>query len=125
MEEFLTFLPENEIKIVQTLRKIVLGCFPNPIEKLSYNVPYYYQHSRVCFIWPSTILWGNVKKEGVLLGFCKGYLLRDEINYLERNRRKQVFVRNFRALEDIDSDLVKTYIMEAILVDKQLQTQKR
>ena len=50
MEEFLTFLPENEIKIVQTLRKIVLGCFPNPIEKLSYNVPYYYQHSRVCFI---------------------------------------------------------------------------
>lgn len=47
IQDFLNFLPKHELDIVQRLRSIVLACFPNPIEKLSYNVPYYYQHSRV------------------------------------------------------------------------------
>lgn len=102
----------------------MLDCFPNPIEKLSYNVPYYYQHSRICFLWPSSIQWGNVKKDGVLLGFCNGYLLRDEINYLEKENRKKVYVKTFRDIEEVETDIVKTYIAEAILLDDQLRKQK-
>ena len=101
INDFLNFLPKNELEIVQYLRKLILKCFPHPIEKLSYNVPYYYQHSRVCFIWPSSIPWGNVQKNGVLLGFCNGNLMRDEINYLEKGNRKQVFVKTFHKIEDI------------------------
>ncbi|MCK5103307.1 MAG: hypothetical protein KAR17_10850, partial [Cyclobacteriaceae bacterium] len=68
IQDLLNFLPKHELDIVQHLRSIVLACFPNPIEKLSYNVLYYYQHSRVCFIWPSSVPWGKVQKNGVLLG---------------------------------------------------------
>ena len=78
---------------------------------MSYNVPYYYQHSRVCFIWPSSIPWAKVQKNGVLLGFCNGIFMRDEIDYLEKGDRKQVYV--------------KTYIFEALLVDENLKKYKR
>ena len=121
IQDFLNFLPKHELDIVQHLRSIVLACFPNPIEKLSYNVPYYYQYSRVCFIWPSSVPWGNVKKNSVLLGFCKGYQLRDEINYLEKDARKQVYVKTFYNTKDIDPHLIKTYIFEAISVDERLR----
>jgi hypothetical protein len=109
---------------VQHLRSIILECFPNPIEKLAYNVPYYYQHSRVCFIWPSSVPWGKVQKNGVLLGFCYGILMRDEIDYLEKGNRKQVYAKTFYKTEDIDPHLVKTYIFEALLVDENLKKNK-
>jgi len=118
IEEFLDFLPENELKIVQHLRSIILDCFPNPKEKLSYNVPYYFQQSRVCFIWPSSVPWGKVKRDGVLLGFTKGYLMRDEIGYLEKGDRKQVYTKTFHRIDEIDTELVKTYIFEALEVDQ-------
>lgn len=59
VEEFLDYLPDNEREIVDFLRNIVFNSLPNPTEKLSYNVPYYYLHSRVCFIWPAAIPWGK------------------------------------------------------------------
>ena len=125
IQDFFNYLPEHELDIVQHLRSIVLACFPDPKEKLSYNVLYYYQHSRVCFIWPSSIPWGKVKNNGVLLGFCNGIFMRDEIDYLEKGDRKQVYVKTYYKTEDIDPHLVKTYIFEAILVDERLKKNKK
>ena len=52
VEDFLAYLPEDELKIVELLRKIILSCLPDVVEKLSYNVPFYKRHSTICFIWP-------------------------------------------------------------------------
>lgn len=120
VDEFLAHLPENELRIVQALRNIVMSCFAHPIERLSYNVPFYYRNSRVCFIWPSSIAWGKVPMNGVQLGFSNGYLMRDEIGYLEKGNRKQVYSKTFYSVEDIDHDLVKTYVLEAIRVDHEI-----
>jgi hypothetical protein len=117
IEDFLHLLPKEELIIVQYLRAIILGSFPNPMEKLSYNVPYYFQHSRVCFIWPSSVPWGTVKKNGVMLGFVKGHLMRDEIGYLEQEGRKFLRSKTFYSTNEIDIDLVKTYIFEALEMD--------
>ena len=117
IEDFLNFLPEHEFNIVQKLRSIILDCLPNPIEKLSYNVHFYLQKSKICFIWPSCIPWGKVKLNGVQLGFSKGYLMRDEINYLEKGNLRQVYIKTFFNLNEIDQDLVKTYVLEALRVD--------
>ena len=95
VEDFLDFLPEHELQIVEFLRQLILECIPNCKEKLAYNVPYFYRHSKICFIWPSSITWGNVKTNGVMLGFTNGHLLNDEINYLEKGKRKQVFLFNY------------------------------
>ena len=120
MEEFLDFLPEGELEIVEYLREIIFECIPDCTEKLSYNVPYYYKHSRICFIWPASVPWGNVKMAGVQLGFCRGHLLHDDINYLEKGNRKQVYSKTFFTIKDIDVDLLKAYLFDAADVDDEM-----
>ena len=96
IDDFLEFLPDHEREIVDILRELVWQCLPpNGREKLSYNVPYFYVHSRICYIWPSSVPWGKVKLNGVQMGFTKGYLIEDEIQYLEKGDRKQITSRTF------------------------------
>jgi hypothetical protein len=118
INEFLEALPENELKIVELLRKIVFSCIPDIEEKFSYNVPFYKRHSNICYIWPSSVQWGNVKHSGVQFGFNKGYLIQDDIDWLEKGNRKQVFWKTFHSIKEIDIDLLKAYIFEAVLVDE-------
>lgn len=120
VDEFLEFIPEDELKIVEILRKIIFNCIPDITEKLSYNVPFYKRHSTICFIWPPSVTWGdNMKQKGVRFGFSNGYLLSDEIGYLDKGERKQVYWRDFYAIKDIEIDLLKAYIFEAALIDEQ------
>ena len=126
IDEFLDFLPEQERQITEYLRDLIYGCIPDVSEKLSYNVPYFKKHKNICFIWPGSVLWGKKRSyEGVRLGFTQGYLLEDEINYLDKGDRKQVYWRDFRSLEEIDSEVLCAYIFEAVVLDKALASQKR
>lgn len=94
-------------------------------EKLSYNVPYYKKNRGVFFIWPASVLWGKKQSyTGVRFGFQQGYLLADEIHYLERGGRKQVYWKDFTCVKDIDIDLLKAYIFEAVIVDEQFKNKK-
>ena len=121
IDEFLEFLTEDEIKTVNLLRKIIFDCVPNINEKLSYNVPFYKKNKGMFFIWPASILWGKKKSySGVRFGFQQGYLLRDDLNILLKGNRKQVYYLDFLNLIDIDIDILKTYIFDAVLVDEQL-----
>ncbi len=124
VEEFLQFLPEEELKVVELLRKIIFHCLPDCTEKLSYNVPFYKVHANICFIWPSSVTWGGMKQRGVRMGFANGYLMQDEINYLDRGDRKQVYWKDFYSVKDIDVDLVKAYIFEAAYIDEEKKRKK-
>src|SRR5688572_4799641 len=85
VEEFLDFLPDEELKIVELLRETIFSCLPEVTEKLSYNVPFYKRHKTILFIWPASILWGNKKSyKGVRLGFSSGYLMQDELQWLDK-----------------------------------------
>jgi hypothetical protein len=117
VEEFLDYLPADELKIVEALREIVFECIPDCTEKLSYNVPFYKRSSNICFIWPASITWGGVKQHGVRFGFTKGYLIRDESHYLDKGDRKQVYWKDFFALKEIDADLLRSYLLEAVELD--------
>lgn len=119
IDEFLNYLPENELRTVTYLREIVLDCIPHCQEKLSYNVPFYYRNSRICFIWPPSVPWGNTSINGVQLGFCYGNLLNDEIEYLEKGTRKQVYRKEFNDIGEIDVYLLKSYLYDAVLIDEQ------
>jgi len=125
IDEFLEFLPEDELKITLFLMNIVKNSIPNYTEKLSFNVPYYFKNKHICFIWPASILWGNKKTyKGVRFGFSKGYLMRDELNYLEKGNRKQVYWRDFKSIDEVDVDLLKAYLFEAIEIDQSLITKR-
>jgi len=125
IDDFFSFLPTGELKIVKTLREIIFNSIPICKEKLAYNVPYYYQYSRVCFIWPSSIPWGKVKTEGVKFGFCQGYLLSDELNYLEKENRKQVYTKTFMHIKEIKVEVLKSYIFQAIEIDEENHQKKK
>lgn len=124
VDELLAFLPEEELKIVERLRKIIFSCLPNCTEKLSYNVPFYKVHKNICFIWPPSVKWGGTGHEGVRFGFTNGYLLTDEIVYLDKGTRKQVYWRDFKSLKEIDAELLKAYIFEAALIDEEIIREK-
>jgi hypothetical protein len=125
LDEFFDFIPKNELAVVQVLRQIIFDCIPDCAEKFSYNVPTFYRHSRICFIWPASVTWGNVRTNAVRLGFVKGYLMRDEINYLDKGDRKQVYWRDFSVVNEIDTDLLKSYIFEAVLIDEENSKNKK
>ncbi|MEL6538147.1 MAG: DUF1801 domain-containing protein [Bacteroidota bacterium] len=125
IEDFLEYLPDHERKIVDKLRILVWDCLPDGREKLSYNVPFFTRHRRIFFIWPSSVPWGKVKLNGVRMGFCEGYRIQDEIGYLEKGNRKQVATKTFFNPQEIDEDLLRAYLFEAIQVDDQIQREKR
>ncbi len=122
VDEFLEFLPEDELKIVSLLRKIIFDCSPHITEKLSYNVPFYKLNKNIFFIWPASILWGKTKSyQGVRLGFTSGYLMQDELNYLDKGNRKQMYYKDFTEIKNMDIDLLKVYIYEALMVDERFK----
>jgi hypothetical protein len=122
LDEFWEFLPDDELRMAELLRQMVMASLPNCTEKLSYNVPYYKVHKNVCFIWPASIFWGAHKTfEGLRFGFCNGYLLHDESNYLDKGNRKQVYWKDFASIKDIDVDLLKSYLYEAAIIDGQVK----
>lgn len=118
VNDFLDALPENELKLVEALRSLVFECLPDAKEKLSYNVPYYYRFSRICFIWPGSVPWGKTIKEGVEFGFCKGHLLSDA-SYLDKGQRKEVFLKTFYNLKDVDWDRLRQLLFEACVIDEE------
>ena len=122
VEEFLDFLPEEELVIVECLRNLIYNCIPDVTEKLAYNVPYFKRHKNICFIWPASILWGKMKSySGVRLGFIKGNLLNGEFAYLNKGNRKQIFWKDFVEITHDDIEIVKTFIFEAVILDEQLK----
>ena len=52
ISEFLAYLPEEELQLVNEMRCLIGEVFPRYSEKLAYNVPFYYHRKRMCFIWP-------------------------------------------------------------------------
>ncbi|MBI5915375.1 MAG: DUF1801 domain-containing protein [Bacteroidetes bacterium] len=122
--ELLRFLPENQLLVVEKLRELVFECIPEVEERLSFNVPFYRRFRAICFIWPGAVSWGSTIWEGVEFGFNYGNLLIDEAGFLEKGNRKQVYSRRYFSPEEINVDLLRAYIFEAVEVDEMMQMEK-
>lgn len=116
VDEFLGYLPQSELEIVLFLRKIIFECMPDCKEKLTYNVPFYYRHSRICYIWPATIPWEKMSKS-VGIGFCKGD------SFLDETFENTKFT--FNSVDEVDVALLKEKIQEAILIDEKIVKARR
>ncbi len=125
MGELLAFLPENQLLLVEHLRELIFECVPGIKERLSFNVPFFSKHKGICYIWPGAVSWGSKTLDGVEFGFNYGYLLVDENNYLDRGNRKQVFSKRFHAVEEIDDEILRAYLFEAVENDEIMFREKR
>jgi hypothetical protein len=117
--ELLDWLPDDERKLVDFLREIVLENVPGCKEKLSFSVPFFSRHASICFIWPGSVTWGGVPQRGVRFGFMYGNLLADESNYLDKGKRKQVYWRDFYHIREVDVPLLRSYLWEAVEIDEE------
>jgi hypothetical protein len=118
VDDFFDFLPEKELELVNILRDLIFECIPECREKLSWNVPTYHRHGAICFLWPSSVTWGNVKQKGaVRLGFAKGTLLPDAAGWLDKGYRKVVAWHDFSHPSEINVPTVKMFLLEAALLD--------
>lgn len=110
-------LPEPERELALVLRDIVRTAYPHLREKLAYGAPFYYGHRWVCYIWPAALPGGGVK-QGVVLGFCRGYLL-PSAGLLAFDGRKQVGLLGYRSVDEIESEPLLTLLSEAVALDQQ------
>ncbi len=116
---FETLLPAEK-GICEQLRCLILDNFPNLREKFGYGVPYYHQHSRICFIYPASFPYSG-RKQGVALGFTRGHLLSNEQGLLEMGARKEVGYVHLLTQKDIREDTLLEMLHEAVLVDAELR----
>lgn len=113
--DFYGGITDHEKPIVNRLRAIVFDVNPNFREKISYGVPYYFLHTRVCFLWPASVRPGP--RSGVVLGFCQGHLMSDERGLLDRANRKVVATLIFHGVNEIEPEIIRELLEEAIFVD--------
>jgi hypothetical protein len=126
VEEMLSTLPKSERVMVDRLRNLVIECLPKASEKGYYGlgVPFYRHHRLICFIWPSSVVWGPVsekpKRKGVVsLGFCQGNRMLNDEGWLLAEGRKQVYVMYFSKASEIDDNIVRSLLFEAGMIDDQ------
>ncbi len=117
VQEYIAALEEEKKLIASYLYEIVLSTSPKFETKLSYGVPYFSINYRVCFIWPASSPLA-IEKEGVQLGFCKGSLLANQQGLLDMGKRKEVAIVNYTQLNQLNEDLVREILFEAIEVDE-------
>ena len=132
VEEMLSILPRSERVMVDRLRSLVNEYLPKASEKGYYGlgVPFYRHNRLICFIWPSSVVWGTVsenpKRKGVVsLGFCQGNKMLNDEGWLLAEGRKQVYVMYFSKLSEIDDNIVKALLFEAGMIDDTFAQSKR
>lgn len=121
-DDFYNEITDQERTIVDKLRAIVLDVNPNFVEKISYGVPYYFLNTRVCFIWPASVRAGP--RSGVMLGFCQGRLMSDEHGILDMENRKVVATLTFHDANEVEPDIIKELIEEAVFIDHETARKK-
>ena len=117
IEEYILKLPGEEKKIAGRLHEIICSMLPGAVEKFTYGVPHYYGHSRICFLWPSSVSGGKIKK-GIALGFCKGYLMANEDGILKPEGKTHISVIFYESIKDINEPVLSELLAEAVMLDE-------
>jgi uncharacterized protein YdhG (YjbR/CyaY superfamily) len=128
VEDIIAALPKDERLILKRLRSIILDTDPHLQERVSYGVPYFFHHRRICFLWPASLIpcgYSKPVEEKVTLGLCYGNLLSNDQGLLLADNRKQVYVIRFSDVTQIDEQAIREIIQEAILVDEQFGKKKK
>ncbi len=118
-DSFYEDLLPSEKSICLRLRELLLAHFPELKEKFGYGVPYYWRHSRICFMYPASFPYSGLK-EGVAFGFARGHLLSNEQGLLDLGERKEVAYIRFSSEKDIQEEPLLEILHEAMLLDEEM-----
>jgi hypothetical protein len=117
IKEYISKLPAEEKKIAARLHNIICSMLLGAVEKFTFGVPHYFGNSRICFLWPSSVSGGKIKK-GIALGFCQGYLMANEDGILKREGKTNIYVIFYESVKDIDETVLNELLAEAVMIDE-------
>ena len=122
VDDFISALEPSERLMMNRLRSLIMDTDPRIQEKLSYGVPYFFHHRRICFLWPASHLPCPADKprdteEKIQFGFCYGNLMSNDHRLLISDNRKQVYIIKIRSTADIDERVFREILQEAVLLD--------
>lgn len=110
VEAYLDQLNPEQLAIAQKLRHLILKAAPNIEEKFVYKVPFYYYHSRICYL--------NAFPKGLYIGFVRGQELSNSQGLLDSTDRKEVSLIRFQSASEIPEDALQEIIQEALMLDE-------
>lgn len=118
VDQLYALLPEDQLIITDIVRGIVLDASQGYLrEKISFQVPYFFNKKGIAIIWPATIPRGGIKS-GVLFGMWYGNRLSSLQNYLIKGENKQIFYKVIHRVDEINEKAIKKLIQEGIELDK-------
>jgi hypothetical protein len=122
-DSFFEDLLPDEKSVCLRLRELLMTHFPELREKFGYGVPYYWQYSRICFMYPASFPYSGIGS-GVALGFARGHLLSNVQGLLDLGDRKEVAYVRLASEKDIREDLLLEILFEALALDAEIKNQK-
>ncbi len=108
-EDFIFSFEEEQREVMLYFHQLLTHEF-NLLDKMRYNIPFYYGRSWVCYLSPT-------KNGTVELAFVRGNELSNDQALLSSKGRKQVFSIELSKVLDIPS-AIKEVINEAVLLDE-------
>jgi uncharacterized protein YdeI (YjbR/CyaY-like superfamily) len=91
---FIADQPSPQREIMTILRSWILDLGQHTQEKISAKIPYFYFYGPLCYL--------HAQRDGVDLGFTKGYELTDEEKLLESRGRKHVKTITFFSVTQLE-----------------------
>ena len=82
----------------------------NIVENFAYKVPFYSGYGKICYF--------NRLKNGIDIGFIKGFELSDQHGALVSGGRTQVKSLRYLTLEDFDESILRETMQEAVVLDQ-------
>lgn len=110
--ELFIFEKEGKQKeILEFLHHYILKYDSDIYCKLRYGIPFYYKRSWICYLNP-------VGRDKVEIAFTRANELKENIQFLEFGKRKQVAGITIQNIEDIPLGILKEVLAEALDLDK-------
>ncbi len=105
IDDYILRLPEEQRHLVDFLREFIKKQNPEITERIAYGLPFFYFHKPLCYL--------NILKTGVDVGFMDGNKFKQRLEFIAE-KRKRVRSILFKWEEDVDLDLLKEVLEEAI-----------
>ncbi len=94
------------------VRSIIWKTVPDIEETIKFTVPFYSRKGLLCYLSPLKT------KDGIYIGFTKGFLMSDESGIFTGKNLKQIRHIEFRKNSDIKKKLLNNYLEEAVMLNE-------
>lgn len=111
VSDYLRRTPKQMRELMVILREVIHSSIPDVTESMKFGVPFYSMNGLLCYLNPLKT------KDGIYIGFVKGYRMSDEAGVFVGQELKQIRHIVYRKPSDVKRRLLKAYLQEALILN--------